>query len=184
MLRVISGKYRSRQLKEVKSTSTRPTTDKNKEVLFNTLGQYFSGGRMLDLFSGSGAIAIEAYSRGFQKCDLVENSTEALKTIKTNISSLKIPAEDLMVFKKDVFAYLAQTAEKYDLIIADPPYKLNRYDELIDLITSRQLLNDGGIMVLESDNTYELSEEYLDLRKYKEKILGNSKFTFYIKEKT
>jgi len=69
-----------------------------------------------------------------------------------------------------------------DLIIADPPYRLNRYLEMLEIISTRQLLNDGGIIVLESENTYELPDSLNDLIKYKEKILGFSKFTLYKKE--
>ena len=178
MLRVISGKYRSRQLKEVKTDSTRPTTDKNKEVLFNSLGQFFSGGRVLDLFSGSGALGIEALSRGFHVLDSVENNFKAIRTIKDNIASLKIE-EETNVYKADVFQFLKTTESKYDLILADPPYKLNRYNDILELISSRQLLNIGGIIVLESENSLDLPEAYNDLITYKVKTLGYSKFTFY-----
>ncbi|MGM0495897.1 MAG: RsmD family RNA methyltransferase, partial [Bacillota bacterium] len=72
MLRVIAGKFKSRKIKEVKSKLTRPTTDKNKEVLFNLLGQFFSGGAVLDLFAGSGSLGIEAISRGMESVDFVD----------------------------------------------------------------------------------------------------------------
>lgn len=182
MLRVISGKYRSRQLKPVKIDTTRPTTDKNKEVLFNTIGQFFDGGTMVDLFSGSGALGIEAYSRGFSYCEFVETNPKALKIINENIASLKIDSVDCRVIKMDVFQFLKTTSNYYDLIIADPPYKLNRYEEMLDIISTRHLLNDGGIIVLESENTYELPDSLNELKKYKEKILGFSKFTLYKKE--
>ncbi|MFA7076633.1 MAG: 16S rRNA (guanine(966)-N(2))-methyltransferase RsmD [Candidatus Izemoplasmatales bacterium] len=182
MLRVISGKYRSRQLKEVKADSTRPTTDKNKEVLFNTIGQFFNGGKMVDLFSGSGALGIEAYSRGIDYCELVDSNFQAIKTIKENIENLKLDKDDVKVFKMDVFKFLESTNNTFDLIIADPPYNLNRYNDILDLISTRQLLNNGGIIVLESDNSTEFPEKYGSLQKYKEKILGYSKFTLYKRE--
>ena len=181
MLRVISGKYKSRKLKEVKTLSTRPTTDKNKEVLFNTLGQYFDGGYVLDLFSGSGALGIEALSRGYDHCDFIDDSFQAIKVIKENLKSLNIPLNTTC--KLDVFKFLGMTENKYDLIIADPPYKLNRYLEILDLIDYRQLLNKSGIIVLESDNHTDFPEVYKSFIKTKEKVLGNSKFTIYEKEK-
>lgn len=178
MLRVIGGIYKSRKIKEVKSSKTRPTTDKNKEVLFNTLGQFFEGGRMLDLFSGSGAIGIEAISRGIDMVDFVENSNIAIKTIKENLDLLGVN-QGVNIFKHDVFKYLNNTEIKYDLIFADPPYALNKYDELIKLIHSRQLLAKGGIIVFEADKSYQFIDKYENLVKYKEKNLGNSKFAFY-----
>ncbi|MBN2867735.1 MAG: 16S rRNA (guanine(966)-N(2))-methyltransferase RsmD [Flavobacteriaceae bacterium] len=181
MLRVISGIYKSRKLKEVKSDSTRPTTDKNKEVLFNTLGQFFSGGRAVDLFAGSGALGIEALSRGFKFVDFVENNFQAVKIIKDNLDTLGINNEKAQVYKQDVFKYLETTIGTYDLIIADPPYKLNRYEDLLAIIASRQLLRDDGIIVLESENTLSLPESCQGFIIFKEKELGYSKFTLYKK---
>jgi 16S rRNA (guanine966-N2)-methyltransferase len=178
MLRVISGLYKSRKLKEVKNDKTRPTTDKNKEIIFNTLGQYFDGGTVLDLFAGSGALGIEALSRGFDSCDFVENNFAATKIITENIKTLKI--EDYTkVHKQDVFSYLQTTNQTYDLIIADPPYSLTSYIEILDIISARQLLNESGIIVLESEKTKELPDKSNDLTKYKEKISGITKFTLY-----
>jgi len=178
MLRVISGKYRSRKLKEVDRELTRPTTDKNKEVLFNTLGQYFDGGKALDLFAGSGSLGIEAISRGMDYCDFVDKETIAVKTIAENLHNLKVN-EKVKTIKKDVFMFLQETDVKYDLIMADPPYKLDKYLEMLDIILSRQLLKMSGIIVLESSNETLLPEEYKGLMKYKEKILGSTKFSLY-----
>ncbi len=179
MLRIISGKYRSRKLKEVKSDKTRPTTDKNKESLFNSLGQYFNLGQMLDLFSGSGSLGIEALSRGMGKVVFVEMGKDAYRIIKDNLSSLGIQSKSYELHKTDVFQYLQSTNSSFALIIADPPYALGRYGELMAIISSRQLLNDNGIIVMESDKSEILPEASGNIVKYKEKVLGNTKFTFY-----
>ncbi len=179
MLRVIAGKYRSRKLKEVKKNTTRPTTDKNKESLFNSLGQFFSGGKCLDLFAGSGALGIEAYSRGFEHVTLIEKDFTAYKIIKANIESLQLPTKNVEVILKDVFAFLEVLDKKYDLIIIDPPYALDPYAKLLEIISSRQLLNDNGIIVMESGKDNILPEKHGNLIAYKQKISGISKFTFY-----
>ncbi len=178
MLRVISGLYKSRKLKEVKSDHTRPTTDKNKEILYNILGQYFDGGSALDLFAGSGALGIEAISRGFDTCDFVEKNFSAVKIIEENIKSLKIN-DITQVYKQDVLTYIKMTDKTYDLIIADPPYAMDNYNEIIEIISARQVLNESGIIVIESakDNTF--PDKFNDLDKYKEKIAGITKFTIY-----
>ena len=89
-MRVIAGKYKKRQLKVPKSQLTRPTTDKNKENLFNMIGPYFQGGTVLDLFGGSGGLGIEAISRGCDTLYSVDHQYEAFKTIKENFSLLKL----------------------------------------------------------------------------------------------
>ena len=89
-MRVIAGKYRSRQLKSVDSKRTRPTTDKNKENLFNIIGPYFDGGICLDLFAGSGGLGIEAISRGMNELYSVDHQYKAFLVIKENVSMLKM----------------------------------------------------------------------------------------------
>lgn len=181
MLRVISGKYKSRKLKEVKTDTTRPTTDKNKEVLFNTLGQYFTGGRVLDLFAGSGALGIEALSRGFDYAEFIDNNYQAINVIKDNLKTLNIGSDEAKAYKMDAYGYLNKTKIKYDLILVDPPYKAGKYEEILSLVSSRQLLDSDGIIVLESDKDLLMPEVVGNLIKFKEKDLGNSKFTLFQK---
>lgn len=178
MLRVIGGKFKSRRIKEVKSQTTRPTTDKNKESLFNMLGQFFQGGLMLDLFAGSGAIGIEAISRGMDEVEMVENNFQAVKIIKENLNTLGIENQ-CKVVRQDVFSYLNTTLKKYNLIFADPPYALDKYKQLLDLINYRQLLADNGIIVMEADKAQLFEEKVHHFFKYKEHVLGNTKFVFY-----
>ena len=98
-MRVIAGKYKSRQLKSVKSNLTRPTTDHNKENMFNIIGPYFQGGNVLDLFAGSGGLGIEALSRGCDYLYSVDNQFAAFQVIKDNLKLLKI--YNAKVFKFD-----------------------------------------------------------------------------------
>ena len=86
-MRVIAGKYRSRMLKTVENNRTRPTTDKNKENLFNMIGPYFDGGNCLDLFAGSGGLGIEALSRGMEFLVAVDKQYAAFKVIKENLEN-------------------------------------------------------------------------------------------------
>jgi len=183
MLRVIGGVYKSRRIKEVTSDLTRPTTDRNKEALFNILGQYFDGGKLLDLFAGSGSIGIEALSRGFDEADFIEKNTQACNTIEDNLKTLKITI-GVNVFNQDVFSFLKTTKNTYDMIFADPPYSLNRYEELLDIIASRQLLCIDGIIVFEADHNTTLVESNHMIIKFREKIIGNTKFGFYKMEES
>ena len=108
-MRVIAGKFKSRQLKSVDSSHTRPTTDKNKENLFNMIGPYFDGGICLDLFGGSGGLGIEALSRGMDELYSVDKQYKAFATIRENFKLLKI--EDVAhVYKMDFRKALQQFA--------------------------------------------------------------------------
>lgn len=180
-MRVVGGEFRSRKLKEVKSDKTRPTTDRNKEALFNIIGQFFDGEVFLDLFAGSGALGIEAISRGAGHVDFLDSQSLACKTIQENLSSLKV-SKGYKIHKQDAFSFLNKTNIKYDFIICDPPYALGKYQEILNIIVTRQLLNNGGIIVFEADKQTILPENENNVYKYKEKLFGNTKFGFYTTE--
>jgi len=175
MLRVVAGIYKSRKIQEVKSQKTRPTTDKNKESMFNSIGQFFEGGRCLDLYAGSGALGIEALSRGIEACDFVDLQYKAISVIKKNLESLEIKDKGF-VYKRDALAFLEMTENTYDLILIDPPYALEPYQACLSLISSRQLLKKHGIIVLESSHQTKI-EGTNGLYIVKEKKLGQSKIT-------
>lgn len=175
MLRIIAGQYRSRKIKDVKSSKTRPTTDKNKESIFNSIGQFFDGGQCLDLYAGSGSLGLEALSRGMHSCDFVDTQYQAIKIIQSNLKDLSI-TDNVNVYKKDALIYLKTTDKTYDLILMDPPYALKPYKACLELIHSRQLLNKHGIIVMESDADTEI--QALDyIKVIKEKKLGQTKVT-------
>jgi len=178
MLRVIGGTFGSRKIKEVKSDKTRPTTDRNREAVFNILGQYFSGGIALDLFAGSGALGIEAISRGMDTVDFVDNTKIACLTIKENLQILGI-LDQGNIHRMKALRFLNETRKQYDLILADPPYAQGNYQELLETIVSRQLLKINGIIVFEADKQVTLPNHFKDVICYKEKTFGNTKFGFY-----
>jgi 16S rRNA (guanine966-N2)-methyltransferase len=183
-MRVIAGLYRSRILHEVKGDSTRPTTDKNREMLFNILGQFFDDGIALDLFSGSGAIGLECLSRGMSSVDFVDNEPLAIQTIRQNLASLGIKVgESAFVHNDDALRFLAKTKRKYDLIIADPPYRLGLYPAILESIATFDLLFEDGTIVLESEKTEPTpsSDAFVSIG---ERITGNTKFMFFHRRKT
>ncbi len=167
------------KLDEVDRSNTRPTTDRNKETLFNILGQYFSGGEALDLFAGSGALGIEALSRGMDRCTFVDSGSGAAKTIRNNTDKLKVKAQAVII-RQDVLAYLGQVkGQIFELILIDPPYKFSEYDPLMDLIDRFELLDKLGTLVIETEKTTNLQQSYGKLTRIKEKISGITKFSFY-----
>ena len=149
-MRVIAGKYKSRQLKSVKSNLTRPTTDRNKENMFNIIGPYFQGGNVLDLFAGSGGLGIEALSRGCDFLYSIDNQFAAFQVIKDNIALLKI--ENAKVFKLDYRKALKRLNEektKFDLVLLDPPYGKGLIDGILEYLITNEMLNNNCIIMVE-----------------------------------
>ncbi len=183
MLRIIAGTYRGIKLEEVKDILTRPTTDKNKETLFNMIGQFFDGGKALDLFAGSGALGFEAYSRGIEQVTFVDQFQKAINTIEKNASKFKgAYKEDFVILKRDAFTFLEQKSNKtYDLIFVDPPYQDTNYEKLLLLIEQNNYLSSKGILIFESDKAKIIDTRLTRFIKYKERIVGNSKFHFFEK---
>ncbi len=159
-MRVIAGKFRSRQLKSVDSKLTRPTTDKNKENLFNMIGPYFQGGVCLDLFGGSGGLGIEALSRGMDELYSVDKQYKAFLTIRENFRALKI--EDIAhVYKMDYMKALHKFNDeqlKFDLVFLDPPYGMKINQGILEYLKDNRMLNDECIIVIE-----DLNEEIIQI---------------------
>lgn len=147
-MRIISGKHKSRVLVTLDGLDTRPMTDRMKESVFNTIGPYFDGDVVLDLFGGSGALSLESISRGASYAYIVEKSYQAVKIINTNIKSLK-EEQSTKVFNTDYKVALNKfitEKQKFDIIFLDPPYKLNLCQEIIDKIIENDMLNENGII--------------------------------------
>ncbi len=177
-MRVIAGKYRSRKLFEIKNEFTRPTMDRNREMVFNVLGQYFSSGVALDLFSGTGSMGIEAISRGVDFCYLVDKNSLAIETIKANVKSLKI--ENCEVFYGDYERFFLEHKNvKFDLVFLDPPYSLDVCETLLAFLDENDFLNDEALVlveVLKGAHETKYSENY-ELLKIKPSTI--MRFEFY-----
>ena len=151
-MRVISGSARRIQLKTVEGMGTRPTTDRIKETLFNILQPELYRARFLDLFSGSGAIGIEALSSGCGMAVFVENDREATACIRENLERTKL-FETAEVMQKDVFAAL-ETLEKegksFDIIFMDPPYDRLFEKKVLDRLYGSVLIHEETLIVVEA----------------------------------
>ncbi|EKQ00058.1 methyltransferase/phosphopantetheine adenylyltransferase [Lacticaseibacillus paracasei] len=157
-MRVISGAFRGLRLTAVAGNQTRPTADKVKESMFNMLGPYFDGGQALDLYAGTGALGIEAVSRGMVHATLVDRQYAAIKTIKTNLALTKQP-EHFTVLKQPVNKAIRQFAEagqQFDLIMMDPPYAQQQVLAQLAAFISTNLLRPGARVLVETgmDVTY------------------------------
>ncbi|MGH7889446.1 MAG: 16S rRNA (guanine(966)-N(2))-methyltransferase RsmD [Thermodesulfobacteriota bacterium] len=151
-LRILGGNLRGRLLQSPRGAQTRPTTSMLRKAVFDILRDAVQDAQFLDLFSGSGAMGIEALSRGAQHCIFVENHKDALKCIKANLSALNLE-DQATVYPIHVFETLKKLEKKqqtFQIIYADPPYHRNIYTELLLFLDSSPLLAKGGILFLES----------------------------------
>ena len=159
-MRIIAGKYAKRNLHTLKSNATRPTSDKVKGSLFNSLGQFFDGGRVLDLYAGSGALGIEAVSRGYDSAVLVDISGQACQIIRKNVELTK--EEDrfrvLKCSDNRAIKILNEEGKKFDLIFLDPPYAKQKIVKIMTKLLENDLLNDNALIVADTDEHYELPE--------------------------
>ena len=153
-MRIIAGKFRGRKLVEFDVDSTRPTLDRIKEPLFSILMPYLEGAKVLDLFSGTGNLALEALSRGASFAWMNDINKRALRVISSNVS-LTHTENCVKITGKDYAKCLKQIHEeglKFDIIFLDPPYKLNLINCCLDKIHKYNLLNVDGIIVCEYEN--------------------------------
>ncbi len=150
MLRIIAGKYKRLLLEQPDIKNTRSTTDRVRESIFNCIHEKNEGAIVLDLFSGSGAMAIEAVSRGAMKSVCVDNSQEAISIIKDNIKKLSI--NNIDIHNQDALDFLiSKKGTKYDLIFLDPPYKnVDLLNEVLQILSNEFYLSKYGQIIIET----------------------------------
>lgn len=169
-MKVISGIFRGRNLDGFNIEGTRPTMDRVKESLFAIIQGYIKDSIVLDLFSGSGNLGIEALSEGAKYAYLVDKNIKCVKIIKKNINNLNI--NNVKVICLDYKKALYSINKKLDLIFLDPPYNTNYIKKSIDLIVKLNLLSNRGLIICESDDLNKIIYPN-SLKKIKEKKYGD-----------
>ena len=179
-VRVIAGKARSLKLKTIDDMSTRPTTDRIKETLFNILNPYIPGARFLDLFAGSGAIGIEALSRGAKSATFVENNRKCVDCIKDNLKHTKL-IDDAVILNKTAQMALEELRNKepFDIIFMDPPYD-NLYErDILYRLHDYGMVNEDTIIIVEASLDTDFG--YIDdigYEVFKNKVYKTNKHVF------
>ncbi len=177
-MRVISGSFRGKKLKEPSNYDIRPTTDMVKEAIFNIIQFDIEGRRVLDLFAGTGQLGIECLSRGAESVTFVDQSREAISIVKANLKACGVEGR---VVQDDSIAFLNRGG-KFDVIIIDPPYATNLINKALSVINSVDILSEGGIIVCESSREKELPEMESPYFMKKTYNYGKVKITTYGKE--
>ena len=175
-MRIIAGTRRGHKLYEFDGMDIRPTTDRVKESMFNLIQDFVLGSRVLDLFSGSGALSFEALSRGAEYAVCVDKDINSIAVIEKNNASLGF--SNVKILNCDAMRYLAETKDKFSLIFLDPPYNKGFIAPIIEEIVKRDVLKPDGIIVLESDFSDEHGD-FAELTKLKQKKYGRSYVTVY-----
>ncbi|MCM3706171.1 MULTISPECIES: 16S rRNA (guanine(966)-N(2))-methyltransferase RsmD [Cytobacillus] len=180
-MRVVSGTRKGKLLKAVPGSSTRPTTDKVKEAIFNIIGPYFNGGQGLDLFAGSGGLGIEALSRGADKVIFVDRDGKAIQTIHENIRNCDFE-EKAEIYRNDADRALKAILKRdltFDYIFLDPPYRKQQLHNLLKVIDENNLLSDHGTILCEHGSDVELPENVGGLVQKKHENYGVISISIY-----
>jgi 16S rRNA (guanine966-N2)-methyltransferase len=183
-VRVIAGKFRSRPLVAPKGLDTRPTSDRLRETLFNVLAPRIEGAVFLDLYAGSGAVGIEALSRGASQSIFVENAEPALRAIRSNLASLAVHGGYSIEARNTAAALkrLASANRPAHIVFLDPPYAdAAEYESTLSLLHSehQKLLAPGAIIIAEHVKKLTLPDSYGALARYRTLKQGDSILSFY-----
>ena len=175
-MRVIAGEYRSRRLKSIPGVETRPTPDRMRETLFNILALRIQGATFLDAYAGTGAVGIEALSRGARHVFFLERSRPALETIRQNLASLQAAARATVV---PGMVLLILPRHRADIVFLDPPYESEReYPAALDLLAEKP----PALTVVQHSVRLALAEAYGKLRRSRVVKQGDNALSFYVEE--
>ncbi len=181
-MRVIAGKYKRRKLSCPTGKTIRPVPDRLKESLFNILTPWIEGAKVLDLCSGTGAMGIEALSRGATWATFVDSWEIAIKTLRQNLqacgveSGYDIKTQDIQI----ALRRFAQSGETFDLIFFDPPYASELYQPVMETLGTGEILNgEGSVMVMHHAKNL-LAESYGTLQRWRVLRQGENLLSFYV----
>lgn len=180
-MRVISGTAKGRQLKAVPGKNTRPTSDKVKEAVFSMIGPYFDGGDALDLFAGTGALGIEALSRGVDRAVFVDLDRHSITVIKANLAACGF-SDRAQVFRNEAsraVKLMQQRELAFDYVFLDPPYRFHDLDKLMLALAGHGLLRPDAVIVAEHDASLAYAEQIGPFKLFRRNDYGDTAISLY-----
>ena len=181
-MRIISGHNRGQRIQTLKGTQLRPTSDQMRETLFDVLGPSVRGSKFLDAYAGSGAVGLEALSRGAKEAVFVESHRAASDLIRRNLAALKMEDGFYLMTTKVLTAIerLNEEGEPFDFIFLDPPYsEANEYHHTLRQLGRSRLVAPGSLVIAEHSRHYFLEEKYNRLERARSIRHGDTQLTFY-----
>ena len=179
MLRVIAGSAKGRRLATLRTLALRPTPDRVRQALFNILGTQIDAATVLDLFSGSGAIGLEALSRGARHALFVEAHAPACRLIENNLRLCRLQAQGVVVCRDVLEALPTLKGQVFTLIFLDPPYRTSLVEEALHLLGDGRLLTPSGQVIAEHFFKRQLPERYGRLHRVRVARFGDVALSFY-----
>lgn len=180
-MRIISGKAKGKKILSPETYETRPTLDRVKEAMFNIIQVYVPEATVIDIFSGTGSLALEAASRGAKECYLVDKSPVTFPILKKNVENLKF--QDFCTpLNMDAYAaldFVWKKGKKFDIIFVDPPYMKNLIPKALEIIDEKELLNKDGIIVTKIDTSEEIFQGTERLHLTNSRKYGKTTVCFY-----
>lgn len=181
-MRIISGKYKGHPLVSFDADHIRPTTDRVKESMFNIIQAYVEGARVLDLFSGTGNLGLEALSRGARECVFVEKSKKSIAILEKNIQKLKL-TESYKIENKEVLSFMkSYQGEPFDLIFADPPFTEKMAHDVMLGAQDSKIFHAQSLMMIESAKREKILDDYSTLSRYDVREFGDKILSFFCKK--
>lgn len=179
-MRIITGKFKGRNISSIKSRAIRPATDRVKTTIFDMLQNRLSlyGTKVLDLFAGSGNLGFEAISRGASEVDFIDDDNYSLKIIEKNAIDLDCITQ-CHIIHDDALLFISRTKSQYDLIFADPPYAYEKTSEIPKVIFENKILKSTGLLIIEHTKQIKFDESNL-YHLLVQKKFGNTRVSFFM----
>jgi 16S rRNA (guanine966-N2)-methyltransferase len=181
-MRIVAGSAKGRTLAAPKSDAViRPTADRVRETIFNVLGQRCDGLSVLDLYAGTGAMGLEALSRGATNAVLVDRHREALDLCRLNSQALRFEAQ-VKIIEGDALSVatkLGAQGRRFHLIFADPPYRLNAGPSVLEVLTTSAVLKNDGVVVIETGRDEEIAAEVAGFTRVDQRLLGSTRVAIF-----
>lgn len=181
-MRIIGGTHGGRKIRSPEGKNTRPTTDFVREALFNILGSYVVESNILDVFAGTGAVGLEALSRGAQTATFIEKDPKAFLIIKQNLKDLNLQDKAFLI-KDDALSALKNLDKKgqsFDIIFMDPPYNENHIKPCMEFLRKSTVLKNGDVLIVQYPKNESMDYEGFLLKKHK--VYGRTALSFFAKE--
>lgn len=183
-MRITAGEHRGRRLRSPKGWGTRPTSDLLRQAIFNVVGARVACARVLDLFAGTGALGVEALSRGAAEATFVEQDRAALASLRANLADLRLSAR-ARILPRDALAVLtalARAGERYDCVFLDPPYAGDLALQCVERLAPGQILSENAVLLVQAFHKTDLPERAGTLSRAWQRRYGETRLTLYRKE--